>query len=228
MLELDVDVDVCDVSALTLPDADEQAKVEGETTQGKEVTTIRRCRRSLPVQGLLNAPPPPPLENASPSNAHCNSLCSTVPSTCRHLFPPASPRMWKTVARLHHARHPPQPHVYPDNIVGAAQSSVASQPLDLVRNTSLSSLRPRNSTDTDPGAGRSGTPQPPAPPPKEEGGFGRGCGGERETSPESKQEERRVLGTGIAWSRVEELYKTHLETHSRHSPGQKATQRCSR
>lgn len=215
VLELDVDVDVCDVSALTLPDADEQAKVEGEndagegsdddtplseiasspraakrttTTAAGERITVKRTLQLALQHCTIDLPPPLPTSVASNVEDGGASTPRKTPLPSRTSTPTIS-------SALHKAR---------------LQANLSN----LVRNTSLSSLRPRNSTDTDPGAGRSGTPQPPAPPPKEEGVLAGAAVVSEKPAPESKQEERRVLGTGIAWSRVEELYKTHLETHS--------------
>lgn len=216
VIELEVDVDVCDLSALTLPsmDADEQVRVGGEngtgeegsdedddtplseiasspraakrTTTGGERITVKRTLQ-LALQHCTIDPPAPAAPIAQALGEDGMSTPRKTPLPSRTSTPTIS-------SALHKAR---------------LQANLSN----LVRNTSLSSLRPRSSTDTDAGVGRSGTPQPPALPPKEEGGLG-GAVVVSEKPAAERKEEKVALGTGVPWVRVEELYKTHLETHS--------------
>ncbi|TKY89962.1 hypothetical protein EX895_001260 [Sporisorium graminicola] len=225
MVELDVQVAVCDVSGLLLPastastngsgagDDDDDtplSEIASSSPRNKRAAlqsatdqplTIRRTLR-LALQHCSIEPPTPstaPLANPASAAAADPSMAGDAPSTPRKTPLPSrtsTPTQASAVSALNKAR---------------LQANLSN----LVRNSSLS-LRPRASVDSprpadsDSGASRSGTPLPPAPPPKTELAH---------AAPVDEHEVRKVESyilpePVIGWETLVELYKVYSETHA--------------
>ncbi|GAC93255.1 hypothetical protein PHSY_000819 [Pseudozyma hubeiensis SY62] len=249
LMDLDLDVAVCDVSGLLLPPLQKGPSKEAvqktpelqqhqddddDDTPLSEIassprTAIKRNPMDSTTSSTVNANLPPPSSTETVvirrtlhlALQHCSIDPPPPPRTTSQ--PDTSSSSTTTVAASEHPSTPRKTPV-PSRTSTPTQSSsggvsalnkarLQANLSSLVRNSSLSSLRPRASVDEEAGGNKSSS-TPPALPPKSSDIAGENVGVQVSTEKDPAPERKVLPPPHISSTTVARLYRAYLETHS--------------